>query len=273
MQNMSGVMFVVCFFFSSRRRHTRWTGDWSSDVCSSDLGFAGSRAHPTAESAGADDPQATRTSLADDDPGAAHFRNPIGSQRSRNGVCGLSPRASLEPVAARRRAAAVARDAIARMEVSLGADSARLIVPLSELADVLFRAHPDQAIAAYDRAAVLARHHFGEHGDRLGAVLDREANALRQMGEFGRAAALFAQADAALGQDRSERSQMLANRGQLRLAMARFPDAESDLRQAFLRRRVQMGEKAGIVWYDESLWGTALRGLGRLEQAEQGQRE
>src|SRR5438876_5766759 len=31
--------FVFClFFFSSRRRHTRWTGDWSSDVCSSDLG-------------------------------------------------------------------------------------------------------------------------------------------------------------------------------------------------------------------------------------------
>src|SRR5579863_1531747 len=29
----------MCFcFFSSRRRHTRWTGDWSSDVCSSDLG-------------------------------------------------------------------------------------------------------------------------------------------------------------------------------------------------------------------------------------------
>src|SRR6267154_3329989 len=27
----------VCFFFSSRRRHTSWTGDWSSDVCSSDL--------------------------------------------------------------------------------------------------------------------------------------------------------------------------------------------------------------------------------------------
>src|SRR5579863_4370542 len=24
-------------FFSSRRRHTRWTGDWRSDVCSSDL--------------------------------------------------------------------------------------------------------------------------------------------------------------------------------------------------------------------------------------------
>src|SRR5437879_3845326 len=27
------------FFFSSRRRHTRYLGDWSSDVCSSDLGL------------------------------------------------------------------------------------------------------------------------------------------------------------------------------------------------------------------------------------------
>src|SRR5256885_5146458 len=29
------------FFFSSRRRHTRLQGDWSSDVCSSDLVLAG----------------------------------------------------------------------------------------------------------------------------------------------------------------------------------------------------------------------------------------
>src|SRR5690606_40045969 len=28
------------FFFSSRRRHTRFSRDWSSDVCSSDLGSA-----------------------------------------------------------------------------------------------------------------------------------------------------------------------------------------------------------------------------------------
>src|SRR5688500_20322609 len=28
------------FFFSSRRRHTRLQGDWSSDVCSSDLAMA-----------------------------------------------------------------------------------------------------------------------------------------------------------------------------------------------------------------------------------------
>src|SRR5689334_11243380 len=27
---------ITIFFFSSRRRHTRWNCDWSSDVCSSD---------------------------------------------------------------------------------------------------------------------------------------------------------------------------------------------------------------------------------------------
>src|SRR6266480_5493119 len=32
---------LVVFFFSSRRRHTRLTCDWSSDVCSSDLGAFG----------------------------------------------------------------------------------------------------------------------------------------------------------------------------------------------------------------------------------------
>src|SRR5437016_6775139 len=31
--------FSIFFFFSSRRRHTRLVSDWSSDVCSSDLGI------------------------------------------------------------------------------------------------------------------------------------------------------------------------------------------------------------------------------------------
>src|SRR5699024_12184610 len=38
------IMSTLCFFFSSRRRHTRSKRDWSSDVCSSDLSlhpFAG----------------------------------------------------------------------------------------------------------------------------------------------------------------------------------------------------------------------------------------
>src|SRR5689334_23824598 len=35
------VLWIVFFFFSSRRRHTRWNCDWSSDVCSSDLNIVG----------------------------------------------------------------------------------------------------------------------------------------------------------------------------------------------------------------------------------------
>src|SRR5205809_1636863 len=32
--------FIYIFFFSSRRRHTRCSRDWSSDVCSSDLVYS-----------------------------------------------------------------------------------------------------------------------------------------------------------------------------------------------------------------------------------------
>src|SRR5690625_2054900 len=42
------VVFVLLFFFSSRRRHTRWPRDWSSDVCSSDLGNVATIAHGAA---------------------------------------------------------------------------------------------------------------------------------------------------------------------------------------------------------------------------------
>src|SRR5690606_39442256 len=31
------IPWICIFFFSSRRRHTRFSRDWSSDVCSSDL--------------------------------------------------------------------------------------------------------------------------------------------------------------------------------------------------------------------------------------------
>ena len=35
--DVSQEVCLLVFFFSSRRRHTRFTSDWSSDVCSSDL--------------------------------------------------------------------------------------------------------------------------------------------------------------------------------------------------------------------------------------------
>src|SRR2546430_5224274 len=58
-----GVYSGHCFFFSSRRRHTRFDCDWSSDVCSSDL--ASSRAWPTPTFArGSTPPGSTRVRTA-----------------------------------------------------------------------------------------------------------------------------------------------------------------------------------------------------------------
>src|SRR5256885_11028150 len=46
---MRGTCLFVFFFFSSRRRHTRLQGDWSSDVCSSDLDVVTVRSHQMAQ--------------------------------------------------------------------------------------------------------------------------------------------------------------------------------------------------------------------------------
>src|SRR3712207_7752736 len=42
-------MLVCFFFFSSRRRHTRYWRDWSSDVCSSDLSKSAHALWPAAQ--------------------------------------------------------------------------------------------------------------------------------------------------------------------------------------------------------------------------------
>src|SRR5437763_16608782 len=56
-------VFFCFFFFSSRRRHTRYIGDWSSDVCSSDLPpLRRLRARRTRPRAGTARPSGGRTS-------------------------------------------------------------------------------------------------------------------------------------------------------------------------------------------------------------------
>src|SRR5690625_4196365 len=50
------------FFFSSRRRHTRWPRDWSSDVCSSDLNEGDVSFTFTSDSLGAGAHEVTLTS-------------------------------------------------------------------------------------------------------------------------------------------------------------------------------------------------------------------
>src|SRR5437763_17082968 len=54
---MRSLQSCTFFFFSRRRRHTRYIGDWSSDVCSSDLpaprARAGARGHEALAERGA----------------------------------------------------------------------------------------------------------------------------------------------------------------------------------------------------------------------------
>src|SRR5215813_10966560 len=59
---------MLCFFFSSRRRHTRCGRDWSSDVCSSDL-LSGVRLPPPGGSPATPVVPAVRTVVVGGMPG------------------------------------------------------------------------------------------------------------------------------------------------------------------------------------------------------------
>src|SRR5690606_39651864 len=85
------------FFFSSRRRHTRFSRDWSSDVCSSDLrrwpwivgvvvafllGVAVGGAGESASSAPAYEPAPTTVESADLPPSLVEQAPPAAPERS-----------------------------------------------------------------------------------------------------------------------------------------------------------------------------------------------
>src|SRR5437867_4735372 len=63
-QAASRLTSSLFFFFSSRRRHTRSYGDWSSDVCSSDLHARTARVSPAASCRRTVDRAAPRSSSA-----------------------------------------------------------------------------------------------------------------------------------------------------------------------------------------------------------------
>src|SRR5256885_6791960 len=65
---------IYFFFFSSRRRHTRLQGDWSSDVCSSDLPRRGELAELVADHLLADENGHMLAAVVDGDRVTDHFR-------------------------------------------------------------------------------------------------------------------------------------------------------------------------------------------------------
>src|SRR5690606_40313939 len=56
------------FFFSSRRRHTRFSRDWSSDVCSSDLGAPQPKPHARHASSAEQDVETASVLLVAEQP-------------------------------------------------------------------------------------------------------------------------------------------------------------------------------------------------------------
>src|SRR5207247_1467291 len=70
------------FFFSSRRRHTRSTRDWSSDVCSSDLPTETLTTTPTESPTPTATPTATPTITPTETPAIVPTPTPIGNDIS-----------------------------------------------------------------------------------------------------------------------------------------------------------------------------------------------
>src|SRR2546426_11250907 len=72
------------FFFSSRRRHTRLQGDWSSDVCSSDLEHLAEEKH--AREAGPRSPFRRKSSCAVSSRASSHVASRNGSDQDGGGA-------------------------------------------------------------------------------------------------------------------------------------------------------------------------------------------
>src|SRR2546426_5224236 len=67
------------FFFSSRRRHTRLQGDWSSDVCSSDLKFVARWSPPSNRPVSLERPNGAFSTSRRKEAGGSGSRRPSAS--------------------------------------------------------------------------------------------------------------------------------------------------------------------------------------------------
>jgi hypothetical protein len=170
----------------------------------------------------------------------------------------------------------VLRELVARTEQAYGAESARLVLPLYHLGRVLKRSgDAGEAAAHFGRGVQLLRRHYGAVHPRLVDVLRSWADLEQGRSNYARAEKLFDEAEAALPATTGpgRRGELLKDRGQLRLAMGRYDEAERDLREAARLYRQGEGEKSGLTWFVASEWGRALLATGRAAQAEQVQRE
>lgn len=170
-------------------------------------------------------------------------------------------------------ALAAFRELVERVERAHGARSPLLIPPLQGLARVEKRgSDPDGARRTLARAVALQREHYGPVHQNLADLLRSWADLEQSRWDFPRAMALFDEAEAALPAT-AGRHELVKDRGQLKLEMGRYEEAERDLREAARLFRQREGEKSGFTWFVAGEWGRALLRTGKPEQAEKVQRE
>src|SRR3712207_1413780 len=175
-------MFFYVFFFSSRRRHTRYWRDWSSDVCSSDLQWHvglivwAAASHPqraTSLGDAVDEHRELETFVRRlaGNPGCAHAPPVVAVHRSTAWawlpMCAASPPAAPSPDLSPLRAFA-ARSVPLRMTLGLPAHG-----------EVGFRRTHEQAqqarsVALMAGARVPEAVSFGDEGVAIVAVLARD---------------------------------------------------------------------------------------------------
>src|SRR2546426_8446429 len=93
------VDILLFFFFSSRRRHTRLQGDWSSDVCSSDLETESDHAGQGGERSGSKTHKQERRARPEavDEKSSRRHANRVNDERSEERRVGKECRSRWSP--------------------------------------------------------------------------------------------------------------------------------------------------------------------------------
>ena len=167
------------------------------------------------------------------------------------------------------QAEATFREAIARLEGSLGPQHARLVVPLAVLSDILRRQRRyDEARPLIERSIAIARAHLPSPHPLVGSALMRLGDLLRRMGDLDAAAAALDQAEAEMPAGVPQIGQIYMFRGGLARARGDHAAAAEAAATAHRHLLATLGPDNLFTWVAAWQQGSALTEAARLEEAE-----
>jgi serine/threonine-protein kinase len=166
------------------------------------------------------------------------------------------------------------RDALGRMERA-GAPQVYRADAHILLAGVAARAgNWKDAEASYRAAIELYRSQWGSRSRQLASASAGYGRFLVDLQRPDDAEqALVVAADAIPPDAPDVRSEVLRQRGRVRLALHRVAEGERDLHEAYELRRAQLGDGNAFTWYFASQWGLGLVASGRAAEGEALQRQ